>query len=72
MWLNQVTQMNEPQPANIPPDPKVPGEPGPTDLPGQTDDNTRPLLEEDDQAEDAEEVDPEEPVGTPETNQQVP
>ncbi|HWK54915.1 MAG TPA: hypothetical protein VNR18_11130 [Hyphomicrobiales bacterium] len=66
--------MNEPQPTNMPPnsEPKAPGESNPTDLPGQSADDTRPLLEEEDQDEDLEDLEPEEPVGTPESNQQVP
>lgn len=66
--------MNEPQPTNVPPtpEPKIPGEPKPADLPGQPPDDTRPLLEKEDQTEDAEDLEPEEPVGTPESNQQVP
>ncbi|MNV84221.1 hypothetical protein D3C71_1780800 [compost metagenome] len=66
--------MNEPYPTNIPPasEPKIPGKPEPTGLPGQPADDSRPLLEGDDQGEELEDLEPEEPVGTPGSNQQVP
>lgn len=62
--------MNEPYPTNVPPspDPKEPGKPGHPDLPGQPDDDNRPLLEDEDK-EGNDDLEPEEPVGTPESNQ---
>lgn len=74
MWPDQVKQMNEPQPTNMPPasEPKVPGEPGPTDKPGQPNDDSRPLLEDEEEGEELDDLEPEEPVGTPGSNQPVP
>lgn len=71
-WPEQVTKMNESNPNTSPAtEPKIPGESEPTHAPGSLGDESRPLLDDDDQAEELEELEPEEPVGTPASNQQV-
>lgn len=66
--------MNEPYPTNMPPasEPKIPGKPEPTDSAWQSNEDKRPLLKDDDQGEELEDLEPAEPVGTPRSNQQVP
>ncbi|MNK71799.1 hypothetical protein D3C87_912610 [compost metagenome] len=63
--------MNESHPNNIPPasEPKIPGEAEPTDSALQSHGETDPLLGHGHKAEELEGLEPEEPVGTPDSNQ---
>ncbi|MNL70021.1 hypothetical protein D3C87_1949620 [compost metagenome] len=66
--------MNEPHPTDMPPasEPKIPGKPEPTDSTWQSEEDTPPLLEDDNQEDELEDLEPDEPVGAPGSNQQVP